>query len=165
MTNTLYSIMKKENKFMQEAIRLAKENVLKGTGGPFGAVIVKDGKIIARGVNTVTRDNDPTAHAEINAIRNATKALGNFQLEGCEIYSSCEPCPMCLGAIYWARPAKLYFAATKDDAAKAGFDDSFIYEEMNKPAEKRKIETGQCCREEAKTVFDLWVKSEDKIEY
>jgi len=127
--------------FMTEAIRLAVENVTSGNGGPFGAVVVKDGKIIGKGVNVVTASNDPTAHAEVSAIRNACSALGSFQLEGCEIYSSCEPCPMCLGAIYWARPARLYFAGTKRDAANVGFDDSFIYEEINQPFEKRKIQT------------------------
>ncbi len=150
---------------MAEAIRLAKENVEQLKGGPFGAVIVKDGEIIARGVNTVTADNDPTAHAEINAIRNAAKKLGNFQLEDCEIYSSCEPCPMCLGAIYWARPAKLVFAATKQDAADAGFDDSFIYRELSLPANERKIPTSQRMRQEAKKVFSLWNQTENKIEY
>ena len=157
--------MSKENKFMAEAIRIAKENVEYGKGGPFGAVIVKDGVIVGRGVNTVTKDNDPTAHAEMNAIRNATKELGSFQLEECEIYSSCEPCPMCLGAIYWARPKKLYFAATKEDAAKAGFDDSFIYEELIKPIAARKISTFQALREEGKEVFEMWVSTENKIEY
>ena len=157
--------MSKENRFMAEAIRLAKENVKEGKGGPFGAVIVKDGEIIARGVNTVTSDNDPTAHAEINAIRMATKELGEFQLDDCEIYSSCEPCPMCLGAIYWARPKKLYFAATKEDAAKAGFDDSFIYEELDKPIAARKISTFQSLREEGKEVFEMWLSSDHKIEY
>lgn len=157
--------MKKEDIFMAEAIRLAKENVEQLKGGPFGAVIVKDGEIIARGVNTVTADNDPTAHAEINAIRNAAKKLGNFQLEDCEIYSSCEPCPMCLGAIYWARPAKLVFAATKQDAADAGFDDSFIYRELSLPANERKIPTSQRMRQEAKKVFSLWNQTENKIEY
>ncbi len=157
--------MSKEKIFMNEAIRIAKENVKNGHGGPFGAVIVKNGEIIARGVNTVTTDNDPTAHAEINAIRNATKELGTFQLDDCEIYSSCEPCPMCLGAIYWARPKKLYFAATKEDAAKAGFDDSFIYEELNKPIGARKISTFQSLREEGKEVFEMWISTENKIEY
>ena len=150
---------------MAEAIRLAKENIERHKGGPFGAVIVKDGEIIARGVNTVTSDNDPTAHAEINAIRNAAKALGSFQLEGCEIYSSCEPCPMCLGAIYWARPAKLVFAATKQDAADAGFDDSFIYQEISLPANERKIPTSQRLQREAAKVFSLWKQMDDKIEY
>src|SRR5204862_2744851 len=117
------------NPFMAEAIRLSIENVRNG-GGPFAAVVVKDGEIIARGVNRVTATNDPTAHAEVVAIREACKALGTFQLTGCEIYTSCEPCPMCLAAIYWSRPAKVYFANTKDDAAAVGFDDSLIYDEI-----------------------------------
>jgi tRNA(Arg) A34 adenosine deaminase TadA len=157
--------MEKEREYMAEAIRIAKENVVSGNGGPFGAVIVKDGEIIARGVNTVTADNDPTAHAEINAIRNAAKQLNSFQLDGCEIYSSCEPCPMCLGAIYWARPAKLYFAATKQDAAAAGFDDSFIYEELSLPAGARKIPTFQTMRLEANEIFVAWDALDNKIEY
>ena len=128
-----------KNEFMQEAIRLSIENVTSGKGGPFGAVIVKDGKIIARGANQVTSSNDPTAHAEVVAIRNACKELGSFQLDGCEIYTSCEPCPMCLGAIYWARPNAVFFAADKSDAAAGGFDDDFIYQEINKDLMQRKI--------------------------
>ena len=119
--------------FMREAIRLSMENVQSGNGGPFGAVIVKNGKIIAIGVNKVTKSNDPTAHAEINAIRNACKTLDSFQLDECEIYCSCEPCPMCLGVIYWARPKAIYFANTKKDAAEINFDDNFIYHEMKLP--------------------------------
>ena len=115
---------------MREAIRLSIENVESGRGGPFGAVVVKDGVIIARGANEVTSTNDPTAHAEVVAIRNACKALGTYQLEGCEIYTSCEPCPMCLGAIYWARPDKMYYGNTKEDAAAIQFDDHFIYQEI-----------------------------------
>ncbi len=153
-----------EKKFMQKAIDLSIESVKNG-GGPFGAVIVKDGKIIAESSNSVTKDNDPTAHAEVNAIRKAAKELGSFDLSGCEIYSSCEPCPMCLGAIYWAHLDKLYFANTKDDAKNIGFDDSFIYEEIDKPYEKRSIETKQFMREEAIKAFKLWEQSDDKIEY
>lgn len=151
--------------FMQEAIRLAVENVQNGTGGPFGALIVKEGKIIAACGNTVTPDNDPTAHAEVNAIRQACRELSAYQLDGCEIYCSCEPCPMCLGAIYWARPARVYYASTKEDAAKAGFDDSFIYREIALPEPQRSIpflnepETGT--GEE----FRLWETKADKVEY
>jgi len=151
--------------FMTEAIRLAVENVTSGNGGPFGAVVVKDGKIIGKGVNVVTASNDPTAHAEVSAIRNACSALGSFQLEGCEIYSSCEPCPMCLGAIYWARPARLYFAGTKRDAANVGFDDSFIYEEINQPFEKRKIQTVAINHNDKLAPFNEWKNKTDKKEY
>src|ERR1700757_2669307 len=119
-----------DKKFMQEAIELSVNNVKSGRGGPFGAVVVKDGRIIAVSANSVTSTNDPTAHAEVNAIREACRALGTFQLDGCEIYTSCEPCPMCLGAIYWARPDRVYFAATAGDAAATGFDYSFLYEEL-----------------------------------
>src|SRR4051812_15266292 len=132
--------MGKENEsFMREAIRLSVENVEQGKGGPFGAVIVKDGKIIASGTNQVTATNDPTAHAEVVAIRKACEALKSFQLEGCEIYCSCEPCPMCLGAIYWARPDKIFFANSKEDAAAIHFDDQLIYEELAKPYGQRKL--------------------------
>src|ERR1700733_13358603 len=124
---------------MQEAIRQAVENVRQGRGGPFGAVVVKDGSVIATGANSVTTTNDPTAHAEVIAIREACLALGTFQLTGCEIYTSCEPCPMCLGAIYWARPDRVYYAATASDAADAGFDDSFIYEELKHAHTERRI--------------------------
>ena len=128
---------------MQEAIDLAKQNLKLKNGGPFGAVVVKDGKIIGRGVNSVTSQNDPTAHAEVNAIREACAIINSFQLDDCEIYSSCEPCPMCLGAIYWARPKKFYYAATREDAAKAGFDDSEIYREIQLPIQSRKIPSEQ----------------------
>lgn len=150
--------------YMSEAIKLSVDNI-ENDGGPFGAVIVKDGKIIAKGVNRVTSNNDPTAHAEVNAIREASKKLGSFDLSGCEIYSSCEPCPMCLGAIYWARLDKLYFANTKKDAKDIDFDDSFIYEELDLPIEKRKIPTKQLMREEALVAFKKWSSKEDKIEY
>lgn len=119
------------NSFMEQAIQLAVENVRSGRGGPFAAVVVKNGQVIATGSNRVTSTNDPTAHAEVTAIREACRALNTFQLTGCDLYTSCEPCPMCLGAIYWARPDRVYFAATASDAADAGFDDSFIYEELN----------------------------------
>jgi guanine deaminase len=151
--------------FMREAIRLSVENVTSKAGGPFGAVVVKDGKIIARGVNQVTATNDPTAHAEVVAIRNACKALNTFQLDGCEIYTSCEPCPMCLGAIYWARPSKLFYANCKQDAADIKFDDQFIYEELAKPIEERQLFTRQILREEALEAFKKWAESEQKIEY
>jgi tRNA(Arg) A34 adenosine deaminase TadA len=149
---------------MQRAIDLSRESVKSG-GGPFGAVIVKNGNIIAEASNGVTQNNDPTAHAEINAIRKAAQALQNFDLSGCEIYSSCEPCPMCLGAIYWARLDKLYFANTKEDAAKINFDDQFIYEEIEKPFIERKLITRQMMRNEAITAFKDWENLEAKIKY
>lgn len=151
--------------FMLEAINLSIENVKSGNGGPFGAVVVKDGVIIARGANSVTATNDPTAHAEVVAIRNACKELGSFQLDGCEIYTSCEPCPMCLGAIYWARPDKMYYANTKADAAEIAFDDQFIYDEIEIPVENRKLVTEQMMRTEALEAFRLWETSNKKIEY
>lgn len=154
-----------KEEFMAEAIKLAVENVKSGLGGPFGAVIVKDGKIISKGTNLVTSSNDPTAHAEMVAIRNACKDLTSFQLDGCDIYASCEPCPMCLGAIYWARPDNLYFAGTKTDAANIGFDDSFIYEEINVPYGERKICTVHINHKDAQAPFIAWKSKEDKIEY
>ena len=155
----------KQSEFMQEAIQLSIENVKSGKGGPFGAVIVKDGKIIAHGANSVTTNNDPTAHAEIMAIRKACEVLGSFQLDGCEIYTSCEPCPMCLGAIYWARPDRMYYANTKKDAAEINFDDNFIYEELELPYADRKLETIQIMRDEALEAFKLWSESIVKVEY
>ncbi len=152
-------------KFMREAIKLSIDNVKSGKGGPFGAVIVKDDKIIARGTNEVTSSNDPTAHAEVVAIRNACKMLGTFQLDNCDIYTSCEPCPMCLGAIYWSRPARLFFANTKKDAAEIHFDDHFIYQELEMPFQDRKLFTKQLLREEALEAFQLWSSSINKIEY
>ena len=156
---------KKKNEIMREAIRLSIENVESGNGGPFGAVVVKDGKIIARGANQVTSTNDPTAHAEVVAIRKACEVLGSFQLDGCEIYTSCEPCPMCLGAIYWARPDKIYYANTKEDAAEISFDDQFIYEELDRPISERKLFTEQMLRDEALMAFKKWSESSDKVEY
>lgn len=150
--------------FMKMAIQLSEENIAKG-GGPFGAVIVKDGKVVAKAANSVTNDKDPTAHAEVNAIRKASKRLNDFNLSGCTIYSSCEPCPMCLSAIYWARIDKLYYANDKKDAKFAGFDDEFIYKEIDLPQEKRKVETKQILREEAIEVFKLWNNTIDKTEY
>jgi guanine deaminase len=157
--------MEDKKTFMREAIKLSLDNMRAGNGGPFGAVIVKDGKIIARGFNKVTSTNDPTAHAEVVAIREACKALGSFQLDGCEIYTSCEPCPMCLGAIYWARPDKMYYANTKVDAANIGFDDQFIYEEIELDLDKRKLPTEQLLQEEAIEAFKEWQSKTDKIEY
>ena len=155
---------KNVEKFMRRAIELSVQSVKSG-GGPFGAVIVKDGKIIAEASNSVTKDNDPTAHAEVNAIRKAAKSLDTFDLSGCEIYTSCEPCPMCLGAIYWARLDKIYFANTRDDAKKIGFDDSFIYDEIPKPIDQRSIPTIQIMHNEALEAFKEWENKEDKIEY
>ncbi|MCF6366716.1 MAG: nucleoside deaminase [Bacteroidales bacterium] len=156
--------MEKEEKFMAEAIKLSIESVKNG-GGPFGAIIVKNGKIIAKASNKVTENNDPTAHAEVSVIRLAADKLNTFNLSGCEIYTSCEPCPMCFGAIYWARLDKLYFANTKKDAKDIGFDDSFIYEEIALPFEKRKIPNIQISREEALKAFKDWERKEDKTEY
>ncbi len=153
-----------EKRFMKEAIRLSHVSVL-NDGGPFGAVIVKDNKIISMSANSVTKSNDPTAHAEINAIREACKVLETFDLSGCEIYTSCEPCPMCFGAIYWARLDKLYFANTKQDAKHIGFDDSFIYDEIVLPYRKRKIPNIQILREEAQESFKKWEDKADKLEY
>ena len=156
---------KDKSEFMMEAIRLSIANVEEGKGGPFGAVVVKDGKIIARGVNMVTTNNDPTAHAEVVAIREACKILNAFQLDGCEVYTTCEPCPMCLGAIYWASPDKLYYANSKEDAAAIQFDDQFIYEEIAKPVSERKLFTKQILRDEALIAFDKWSMSTTKTEY
>lgn len=149
---------------MREAIRLSEESVKNG-GGPFGAVVVKNGQIIARGNNRVTQNFDPTAHAEVVAIREACKELHAFQLEGCEIYTSCEPCPMCLGAIYWARPARVFFGNNQTDAARIGFDDSFIYREIAAPLPDRKIPMLQLLPEEAITAFRMWENKTDKTEY
>lgn len=150
---------------MREAIRLSIENVESGKGGPFGAVVVKDGEIIASGANEVTTSNDPTAHAEVVAIRKACERLGSFQLDDCEIYCSCEPCPMCLGAIYWARPSRIYYANTKKDAADIQFDDDFIYKEIDLPIDGRKLQTTQLLRDEALVAFTKWKDSTDKLEY
>lgn len=157
--------MTREHQFMLEAIRLSRQGMLQGDGGPFGCVIVKGEEIVGRGWNKVLSSNDPTAHAEVVAIRDACSRLGVFQLEDCEIYTSCEPCPMCLGAIYWARPKKLYYANSRYDAAAAGFDDAFIYEEMPLPLERRKIATVCVCRDEALPVFNEWKEKQDKTSY
>ena len=153
------------NPFMQRAIALALENVRSGQGGPFGAVIVKDGEIVAEGNNIVTSSCDPTAHAEVTAIRRAATALGQFHLGGCEIYSSCEPCPMCLGAIYWAHLDRIYFGCTHKDAADVGFDDSAIYQEVRRPLDERKIPIIGMDRDAALEAFEAWRKSLAKIAY
>ncbi len=147
------------------AIDLAASNLKSGKGGPFGAVIVKNGEVVGKGSNEVTSTNDPTAHAEVVAIRNACKNLNTYQLEDCEVYASCEPCPMCLGAIYWSRVKKLYFAATREDAANAGFDDSYIYNQVPLKPEKRDIGSVQLMRPQAVKVFEKWIASEQKIPY
>lgn len=157
--------MEQQKTFIKAAIDLSRVNVEIANGGPFGAVVVKDGEIVGKGSNDVTRLNDPTAHAEIQAIRDACKNLGTFNLEGCSLYASCEPCPMCLGSVYWANLSYLYFAATKDDAAKAGFNDAHIYKEFSLPKDKRSIPTTQLMREEAVKVFDNWMASEEKVLY
>lgn len=153
-----------QKEFMQKAIALAEQSVVKG-GGPFGAVIVKDGVIIAEGSNCVTLDNDPTAHAEVSTIRKACKNLETFDLSGCEIYTSCEPCPMCLSAIYWARINTIYYGCTKLDAKNIGFDDSFIYEQIELKPEKRSIPAKQILHKEALSAFRMWEEKEDKTEY
>ena len=150
--------------FMRRAIELSRESVKKG-GGPFGAVITRNGEIIAESHNKVTLLNDPTAHAEVNAIRDAARKLNTFDLSGCEIYASCEPCPMCLGAIYWARLDKIYFAGSRSDAGAVGFDDSFIYGEISLPLLNRSIESRQLLRKEALEAFKAWEECEDKVEY
>ena len=150
--------------YMLKAIKQAQKSVEKG-GGPFGAVIVKDGKIVAEGSNGVTLKNDPTAHAEVTVIRKACKKLKTFDLSGCVIYSSCEPCPMCLSAIYWARIDKIYFGCTKNDAKEIGFDDSFIYEQISLKPEKRSIPSKEFLREDALSAFKMWKNKTDKIEY
>ena len=154
-----------DNPFMARAIQLSLENVLSGHGGPFGAVVVKDGTIIAEGANQVTSTKDPTAHAEVVAIREACTVLGVFDLEGCEIYSSCEPCPMCLGAIYWARLSRVYFGNADADASRIGFDDSLIYHEIAQPHSQRKIPMIQMMREEALSAFRAWENKPNKISY
>jgi len=153
-----------DRRFLQQAIELALENVRRN-GGPFGAVVVRAGVAIAAGCNQVTSTNDPTAHAEIVAIREACRVLGAFQLGGCDVYSSCEPCPMCLGALYWARPSRIFFAATQQDAAAAGFDDSLIYREMQLPAERRSIPTIHVTDEMAARPFAEWAAKADKTKY
>jgi tRNA(Arg) A34 adenosine deaminase TadA len=157
------AVMKEE--FMREAIRLSRERMNTGKGGPFGAVVVKDNQIIARGNNQVTVCNDPTAHAEVVAIRSACESLQSFSLQGCELYSSCEPCPMCLSAVYWSRLDRLYFAGGRDDAAAAGFDDAFLYKEIHLAPMARTMPTVQMMREQAVVAFEEWKVLEDRIEY
>ena len=152
--------------YIKKAIQLAEKGMKANEGGPFGAIIVdKDGKIVGQGNNRVTSTNDPTAHAEIVAIRDACKNLNTFQLDGCTVYTSCEPCPMCLGAIYWARPERIIFAASREDAAKIGFDDDFIYQEIPLPIAERQIPTEQLAQEAGVAVFNLWTEKSDKTEY
>lgn len=151
--------------FMKQAIKLSLDNMRKGAGGPFGAVVVQDGKVIGAGWNKVTSTNDPTAHAEVVAIREACQNLGNFDLSGAEIYTSCEPCPMCLSAIYWARIHKIYYANTRQDAADINFDDDFIYQEIPKDLNERKVPMVQCLHDEALTVFKEWKEKQDKVTY
>ncbi len=157
--------MDNHNHFMQIAIDLAQKGMDCNCGGPFGAIVVKDNQIIAEGYNKVISTNDPTAHAEVVAIREACNVLNTFQLNDCIIYTSCEPCPMCLGAIYWARPKKVYFGATKEDAAAIDFDDHFIYNEIEMDFDKRHIEFENLMRDKAKVVFEKWKNKEDKTTY
>lgn len=150
---------------MREAIRLARENLRRGAGGPFGAVVVCGGEIVGRGTNVVTSTNDPTAHAEMGAIRDASRRLGRFHLNGCEIYTSCEPCPMCLGAIYWAHLDRVVYASTRHDAAAIGFDDEFIYAEFARDFSERQLKMEQILRDEAQQVFDEWRANPDRVPY
>lgn len=163
MTNT--QAASPDEYFLKQAISLARAGMNAGKGGPFGAIVVKDGKIIGQGSNEVLLSNDPTAHAEVVAIRNACQHLGHFQLNDCTLYTSCEPCPMCLGAIYWARPSRIVFAADHADAAEAGFDDQFIYEEIDKPRQSRRIPMHQLLRQEARQVFIEWKQKDTKTLY
>lgn len=154
-----------KKKFMKEAVNAALEGMMNNEGGPFGCVVVKDGEIVGRGNNKVTSTNDPTAHAEVTAIRDACKNLNSFQLDGCEIYTSCEPCPMCLGAIYWARPNKVYYGSNQKDAANIGFDDEFIYQEIPLPYNERSIPFEQLDRKIALEPFQKWSQKDDKVDY
>ena len=154
-----------ENPFMARAIELAIENVKSGRGGPFAALVVKGGAIIAEGANQVTLSNDPTAHAEVVAIRNACQKLNHFQLGGCDIYTTCEPCPMCLGAVYWSRVDRVFFAGQREDAAAAGFDDAMIYEELNRHPEARKLPMIPLMRKESQAAFEAWRNSPNRVEY
>jgi tRNA(Arg) A34 adenosine deaminase TadA len=151
--------------FMKQAIELATENVTSGRGGPFGAVIVRDGQVIATGANQVTATNDPTAHAEVTAIRNACRALGDFSLAGCVIYTSCEPCPMCLAAVYWSRLEAVFYSATASDAAAAGFDDAFLYEEMRKDLGERTVPEARMLAERGMESFDAWRRFVARVDY
>lgn len=151
--------------FLRKAIDLATRSARSSEGGPFGALVVKDGAVVAEATNRVTSDNDPTAHAEVVAIRRACTALGDFQLEGCTLYASCEPCPMCLGAIYWARPERVVYAATHADAARAGFDDSFIYDEIDRSPDERRFPMQQLLRDEAQRSFRAWDENAERVAY
>lgn len=151
--------------FLRRAVELARQNVENGAGGPFAALIVRNGEVIAEAANSVTTTNDPTAHGEVNAIRKACAVLGSFTLDGCEIYSSCEPCPMCLAAIYWARLGALYYGSSQQDAAKAGFDDAFLYEEFRKSPAERKIPGTQLLQDEAWQAFAAWIAAPAKVDY
>ncbi len=151
--------------YLREAIRIASENVRLGRGGPFGALVVRDGRILGRGTNLVTSSNDPTAHAELVAVREACARVGDFQLEGCTVYSSCEPCPMCMAALYWARPDRVFFASGREAAAAAGFDDAHIYRELEKPPEERSLRVHRVALVEADGPFRLWEEQEDRVEY
>lgn len=153
------------NSYMARAIQLSLENVRSGRGGPFAALVVKDGRVVSEGTNLVTTENDPTAHAEIVAIRRACAALATFQLTGCEIYTSCEPCPMCFGAIYWARLDQLFYACQAEDAARVGFDDSLIRTELSLPRQRRRVATVQLMRNEGLAAFEAWAAKPDKIPY
>jgi guanine deaminase len=157
--------MSAEESHMREAIRLSFETMRNNSGGPFGAVVVKDGKIIARGFNKVVLTNDPTAHAEVVAIREACRELNDFQLTGCDIYTSCEPCPMCMAAIYWARPDRVFYANSKVDAANIGFDDAYIYEQLELPYDARQIPLKRMMEKEAIRAFDEWAAKPDKVQY
>lgn len=154
-----------EHRFMEKAVAEALQNVTQNLGGPFGAIVVKNGQIIGTGRNEVTASNDPTAHAEVQAIRDACRNLNTYQLDDCEIYTSCEPCPMCFGAIYWARPKAVYYACTKEDAAKIGFDDQFIYDQLSLPMENRKIPMKQIYPDQSDLPFRAWEKSNHKVDY
>jgi len=154
-----------DRKFLQQAIELARQGIEEGVGGPFGCIIVRDGEVVGKGSNLVTSTNDPTAHAEVVAIRDACRHLGNYQLTDCDVYASCEPCPMCLGALYWARPRRVIYASTRDEAAEAGFDDAFIYLEINVAAGERKIPFDHQSLEEAAALFGLWKEKGNKKLY
>lgn len=157
--------MNTHEEYMSEAVKAALKGMQNNEGGPFGCIVVKDGKVIGRGNNKVTSTNDPTAHAEVTAIRDACKNIGSFQLDGCIVYTSCEPCPMCLGAIYWARPKMVYFGCDREDAANIGFDDQFIYDELEKDLDNRTIKIVRLMRKEALTAFNAWTEKEDKTDY
>ncbi|MDR4988430.1 MAG: nucleoside deaminase [Bacteroidales bacterium] len=157
--------MDQHEKYIREAVEIAAKNAGSGKGGPFGALVVRDGTVIGRGVNCVTGSNDPTAHAEVMAIRDACKNTASFKLEGASIYASCEPCPMCLSAIYWARISTVYFAADNEDASKAGFDDSFIYKEVRLPREQRSIPIKRIETDSASKPFDTWTSMTDRVDY